>query len=224
MGPIVDGWVVPDDPYRMVSESRHNNVPVLVGSNADEGATRGVSNRTEFLEQIQEGFGDRAGEFLALYPADTEEAALASQYASASDRTFSSMRTWARLVHRNNSKSYLYLFSRVPPLPEGALPPRDPGSSERQGLGAYHGAELVYMFGTLKTRDWPWIQTDHALSDAMVSYWANFVKHGDPNGESLPAWPPFTDAMDDMAMDLGDSIGMQKVARSAGLDFHERKH
>ena len=38
----------------------------------------------------------------------------------------------------------------------------------------------------------PWEPADRALSDAMMSYWTNFARGGDPNGPGLPAWPRFT--------------------------------
>jgi para-nitrobenzyl esterase len=38
----------------------------------------------------------------------------------------------------------------------------------------------------------------------MASYWTNFVKGGDPNGEGLPPWPPFDG--DDAVLHLSDSV------------------
>ena len=56
--------------------------------------------------------------------------------------------------------------------------------------GAFHAAELWYVFGTLH-RSWrPKAPEDWALSKQMTACWANFIKSGDPNGEGLPEWRP----------------------------------
>ena len=54
--------------------------------------------------------------------------------------------------------------------------------------GAWHSADLWYWFGTLRNGWRPWEEKDHQLSELMVSYLANFVKSGNPNGEGLPQW------------------------------------
>ncbi|MDR1970557.1 MAG: carboxylesterase family protein [Treponema sp.] len=60
--------------------------------------------------------------------------------------------------------------------------------------GAFHSAELWYVFGTL-SRSWrPKTPEDYALSEMMVEYWCNFAKQGDPNGGKLPQWAPCTRA------------------------------
>ncbi|MDR1159988.1 MAG: carboxylesterase family protein, partial [Syntrophomonadaceae bacterium] len=56
--------------------------------------------------------------------------------------------------------------------------------------GAFHSAELCYVFGTL-ARSWrPKTSEDYALSQSMVRRWCNFITCGDPNGEGLPEWKP----------------------------------
>jgi para-nitrobenzyl esterase len=59
------------------------------------------------------------------------------------------------------------------------------------GAGAFHSAELWYMFGTLG-RNWrPKTAGDWELSSRMVLYWCNFIKSGDPNGGTLSQWNPY---------------------------------
>lgn len=78
-------------------------------------------------------------------------------------------------LHR--APAYLYYFAR--PLP---------GDEH----GAFHSSELWYIFETLP-RCWrPWEEHDHDLSRMMASYWTNFAKTGDPNGELMPRWEPYT--------------------------------
>lgn len=71
--------------------------------------------------------------------------------------------------------SYVYYFTHKP-LGDDA--------------GAFHCAELWYMFGLLH-RSWrPKNARDYALEGELVCRWANFIKGGSPNGEGLTNWPP----------------------------------
>jgi para-nitrobenzyl esterase len=57
-------------------------------------------------------------------------------------------------------------------------------------MGAYHGAELPYVFDTHD----PWLPTDsgdRALTRAIVTYWSSFAASGDPNTAGLPRWPAY---------------------------------
>ncbi|MBR4827639.1 MAG: carboxylesterase family protein [Oscillospiraceae bacterium] len=90
---------------------------------------------------------------------------------------------------------YLYFFSR--PLPG-------------DDSGSWHSSDLWYVHGTL-ARCWrPFEEYDYKLSDTMVTYWTNFCKNGDPNGEGLPEWQPFT-RDNDFTMVFGDGTIGQGV-------------
>ncbi len=85
----------------------------------------------------------------------------------------------------DRSPAYFYLFDRK-------LPGDD--------AGAFHSSEIWYVFETYP-RCWrPWEAHDRELSRIMSTYWANFVKSGDPNGENVPLWEPYTQEDHDPAV------------------------
>jgi len=56
--------------------------------------------------------------------------------------------------------------------------------------GAAHSAEIEYALGNLDSNQvFAWTFEDHEISQVMQSYFANFIKSGNPNGPGLPAWP-----------------------------------
>ncbi len=56
-----------------------------------------------------------------------------------------------------------------------------------------HGVDVPYVFQTLDRNDAKLTPGDWAISDTVSTYWTNFAKRGDPNGEGVPAWPRHTD-------------------------------
>jgi para-nitrobenzyl esterase len=66
---------------------------------------------------------------------------------------------------------------------------------------------MVYCYGNLdKTgKSFAYDQSDYDLSKTMVSYWANFVKSGNPNGEGLPTWEKMS-AHNSPLLELGKEI------------------
>lgn len=211
--PIVDGWVVPQEIATIFAQGKQNDVPLLVGYNADEGTTLAPQaaklTAAMFIAGIYQRYGAQADQMLKVYPAPTDEQAVKSFYSAYRDQVFGwEMRTWAGMAGKTGHQpAYLYYFSRRPPGPQ----------SER--LRAFHASELAYVFGTFFW-PFPWEDADHKLSDAITSYWVNFAATGNPNGNGLPKWPAYN-AAEDQALEFGDQIAVRANINKAGLDFFD---
>ena len=98
---------------------------------------------------------------------------------------------WSLLLEQQGRKpAYVYCFSRD--LPGEDMPSSQGAFGDMKG--AFHSSELWYTFGTLGKCWRPMEKADYELSERMVSYWTNFAKTGNPNGEGLPQWEPCTKA------------------------------
>jgi para-nitrobenzyl esterase len=210
---IVDGWVLPQDVATTFAEGKQNDVPLIVGYNADEGtalAPQGANMKAVmFVGGVHQRYGSQADELLKVYPATSDEQAVSSFYSAYRDQAFGwEMRTWARMATKTGHQSaYMYYFSRRPPGPQSAR------------LRAFHASEIAYVFGTF-VWPFPWEDTDKKLSDAMTSYWVNFSATGNPNSGSLVKWPAYN-AKDDQALEFGDQIAVRSEVNKAGLDFFD---
>jgi para-nitrobenzyl esterase len=214
-GPVIDGWFLPQDVGEVFAEGKQNDVPILVGSNKDEGTFFIQPAGAEpFIEQSRRRFDGLADTFFKLYPADTDEVADASQLAAFRDELGFVMRNWARLQTKTGkSKAYLYYFTHEPPVAQGS--PRG-----GRGTGATHGAEAQYVFENLLGSR-PWTAVDRQLADTISSYWVNFAANGDPNGKGLPKWPAYDEKKSDRPMVLGDLVEIGPEPNPSQLAFYQ---
>jgi len=184
--PIIDGWVIPDDQYKLYEKGKFLDVPILVGYNSDEGASFSGSQTPEaYITGAKTRYGKFAEDLLKAYPAGTvtlpKTARDLARDAAFGWHTWS----WARLhAKMGKTKAYYYYFDQHPDYPK---------DSPRFGFGSPHGQDVAYVFEHLDTSNPQTTKTDQEISDAMGTYWTNFAKYGDPNGKGVAQWPAFSD-------------------------------
>jgi para-nitrobenzyl esterase len=189
LSPDIDGYFLPAPVPQIYAAGMQAHVPLLAGWNRDEGTWQIVDAPTKpTLEKLPamaaQRFGARAGEFLKVYAAGSDEEALRVAEDFAGD-TFIAYSTWAWMeahLKTGSSAVYRYRFDLASPGD-----PNHPVS-----VGAFHSDEIEYVFGNLDSRAGAvWRPEDYALSELMQSYWTNFARDGDPSGAGVPKWPAY---------------------------------
>ena len=187
----IDGYFFPEDPRNIFKHGRQAQVALLAGWNHDEGNYHMVFGKEEptaknFVEQLQNRFDDHADDALKFYPAGSDAEAKESAGELASDQ-FIAFSTWKWLelqLDTGGSPVYRYEFDDAPPRAAADKNPDPPL--------AYHSAEIEFVFEALDSKPLPWRPEDKKLSELISTYWSNFAKTGDPNGDNLPRWPAYT--------------------------------
>ncbi|MGD0079974.1 MAG: carboxylesterase/lipase family protein [Methanoregula sp.] len=176
--PVIDGWLIPEDPEKIFLEGRQNPVPLIIGTNSDEGSTLATNvglNVTGYEQYIRKHFGEYAPEVLQKYPAATPAEVQQQMERIMTDVDFSAAAAFvAGSQAKLNRNTYLYRFSYVL-LPESQL-------------GAFHGEEIFFVFRPAAIVPDP---AGARVSDTMQDAWTRFARSGDPAGGNL-TWPQYT--------------------------------
>jgi para-nitrobenzyl esterase len=214
-GPVVDGAVQVADTQNVFTRGDQADVPLLVGSNTDEGANYAQPGAAADL--TARGARYPAGSpFRIAYPTGgPRELRESARRLVGETRFVWPVWRWA-VLHAQTATSpvWMYRFGGWPPLPGGLAPPPDGGHD----YGAFHTAELLYAWDNLAQRAWPWTAADSELAGAMASGWSRFVAAGDPNGAGLPGWAPFTGKDDAEVMHFANPDALGPVAWAGPMD------
>ena len=183
--PIVDGYVIPDDQFKLYEAGKYNDVALLIGYNSDEGDSFGFTeDPAQHIASVRERYEDYADKLLAVYPLVDGKVVKVTRDLCRDSAFGWGTWSWGRLQNKTGKQPvYMYYFDQDPMYREG---------DRRYGHRSPHGQDVDFVFQSVRPGNNP---TDQALSKYILKYWTNFAKCCNPNGEQsdpkLPAWPLF---------------------------------
>ncbi len=212
LNPVIDGWVLKQQPAIVFSQGQQVKAPVMVGSNADEVsifASPLVGEKSyrpktvgEYRHWLSREFHHDADKVFAAYPANTDAEVPTAFLAMDTDYEFGfGANLLAREVTAHGQRAYVYLFTNV-------------GAGVFAQLGAFHSEESMFLSGKYWTS---WVKSpgDVQLSNTLIGYWTEFAKTGEPSAPELPLWPAYQpDAP--MVQELGSQVEQTPIPHAAG--------
>ncbi|WP_421799153.1 carboxylesterase/lipase family protein [Haliscomenobacter sp.] len=217
-GPVVDGLIIPKDPASVFLTGQHNKMPVLIGSNADEMSASSplvvtpAQVRTLFDAYVPEAY---EAEGLTLYPPGTTNAQARQSYIQTlTDAQFTApaRRLAKGLDIFQTEPVWRYLFSHAQ-AGVGAI------------FGAAHGLELPFLFQSIEETNYgksaSFNNNDKLVAKALMDYWTNFARTGNPNGTGLTVWPPY-DYQKDPYLDIKSPVASAEGLRTQKSDYWDR--
>ena len=215
---VIDGYFMKESADDVFEKGEQAQVPLLAGWNSLEGhpaQTLGGQAPTlqNYKNAMRAQFGDMTDEIFKAYGLETDEDVLSQKGFDLASDLFTGFPTWKVCdYHVKSSGQPVYRYHYMHPRPQvsakmgdkvGALAGgvREKTAEEKKveaqqpaiAPGAVHSADIEYAMGTLDTNEYyDWQEEDYAISKLFLSYYANFCKTGNPNGENLPQWTAIT--------------------------------
>lgn len=215
---VLDGYFMSESADAVFEKGEQAQVPLLAGWNSLEAhPMQAIQGQAPTLQNYKNAlkvrFGDMTDEIFEAYGIATDEDVLSQKGFNLVSDLFTGFPTWKACdYHVRNSAQPVYRYHYMHPRPQvsakmgdmtGALAGgvREKTEEEKKATaeqpaiapGAVHSADIEYAMGTLDTNEYyDWQDEDYAISKLFLSYYANFCKTGNPNGEGLPQWTPIT--------------------------------
>ena len=176
---VVDNYSIIEPIKESFKKGNFHNVDMIIGSNANEefmylGDHFSLSDF--YKERLNLGFYDSIESIEEMLPETYNEKAKLDMLLSSRNYACPSFFIADSIVRKNKNKVWVYSFDRV----------RDGQKSKE--MGAYHGAELPYIFNTHD--EWlPTSAVDIEITKIIQDHWIEFIKNGNPNTKLFNVWP-----------------------------------
>jgi para-nitrobenzyl esterase len=195
--PIVDGTIIPDQPSRLYTQNHYQRIPVMVGTNTNEGNLflrhYHPSDLSSFTAWVNRDYAPCGKTILDTYaPASAKDAHSAADRLITDSNFLYNAFSIARSTH-----AFLYRFTHVSP------------DGEASGMGAFHSSELPYVFGHTHEKNFQ--PYDHKLSDQMMTMWLHFARTGDPRLMESSEWTRTGSNGEYLYMDFGDKLEVKDL-------------
>jgi para-nitrobenzyl esterase len=197
---FVDGTLLTETPGQAFAAGNFNHVPVMAGTNHDEwrifvaeqydAVGNAILTHAEYNAATKALYGPLLGSIVLSIPAYAYVPPGGQVLgASGTDGIFACSARNGDALLSNFTNTYAYEFN------DEFAPPQPPPAGLSFPLGAFHGAEVQYLFDVGFFFEFTPAQKQ--LSQAMVSYWTSFAKTGDPNSPLTPTWSPYNTTADE---------------------------
>jgi len=211
-GPVIDGVVIPAHPLELIKQGRQHQVPVIVGSNAQETSrmVTPVTTAMEYQAAVRAQYGATIGTLLLnQYPASRFSSPREALVTLTTDTTWTcpTRRLARALASTQTAPVYRYFFSWRSPGVAGAI------------LGATHGLEVPFVFRAFSTLPFTPSAADLALSESMQASWSQLASTGQVTGPV--SWPRFP-VGGDAALELNTTSMAVTGVRTADCDFMQQ--
>lgn len=203
----VDGYVLEDFPLKVIAAGAHNRVPLAVGSNANEGvafAQPGIYLCSQYRSDLKSMFGANADRVLLEYPCNFWQPRQA-WIDVVTDFLFTCTARHAARAAAPTSSVFRYFFTHA----------ADYGLDA--SLGAYHSAELAYVFRTFGAKGYIPTAGEQTLSNNIQDYWGSLAATGSPATGTL-GWPVYTQPSEQV-LHLDTTLSTSTDVRPAKCDF-----
>ena len=189
LGPVVDGRVLPANPFDPAAAPSAANVPIIIGTNRDENATflagdkrRRRLSEEELVERLKPELGDNMKRILSVYRASRPEATPWDLLVGITSeaRRIGCVKMIKNKLEGGPAPVYNYLFTYESDYLGGLFK-------------AGHGVEIPFAFDI--PDDVPMVgdrPDKQELATAMSRAWAAFARTGDPSHPEIPKWKPYT--------------------------------